>query len=173
MRGKIVAILIAVPVSLAGWGLLSVVRRPPIPEPALTECDQPLPGGVPDLRGHWRLTHSENVRSFLIDGAGVSSWRAMLAELRLHINYVERIEQCDLRGAVTDNRDRSWTVQVFSLEESASSPAAAVIEDGKLVLQADGRGRHFVVERELVDDELQVTTHAPGDDSPMRLFLRR
>ena len=183
MKGKLVVILIALVVCLAGVALVAVAVRPPMPDSVLAGCSEPLPVGVPDLRGYWRLAHSENIRPFLVLGTGRSRWGALLVEVGMHINYVQRIEQCGLEVAVTDNRGRAWAIDVFRADGIAAEDgergsalffSTAFFDGARLVSQGDRREGGLVVERELVDDELRITTRvAAAEVSPMRLFLRR
>ncbi len=58
-----------------------------MPPPVLTTCTEPLPAGVPDLRGMWKTASVE------VDGKPAPNHPAM--------KHVERVEQCGLRLVVT------------------------------------------------------------------------
>jgi hypothetical protein len=108
------------------------------PEPVLETCNEPLPGGVPDLRGLW------------------VAYEGLLA------GHVERIEQCGNRvvitggGVIHDMRaDGTLARGVSDVSAIDCSPVrvAAEFRDGILELRPSGLS-FVAVTRKLERDEL-------------------
>jgi hypothetical protein len=126
-----------------------------MPPAVLAGCDDPLPAGVPDLRGTWRVVDAS------ADGKPLDVahpiWR-----------HIERIEQAGNRVVVTssgiihdmvaDGTFENGVNDVMALDFTTPITVAATFEDGVLVLRPkDAPG--FEVRRWRDGDELVWRFH--------------
>ena len=105
-----------------------------MPDPVLTECNEPLVAGAPDMRGLWR------VDEVLVDGQPISEHRILGA--------VQRIEQCGDRVTITaggiihdmrcDGTEPNGVNDVAEFDKQTPITVVATFEDGVHVLRPVG-----------------------------------
>lgn len=132
---------------------IPVAHTPPgfwqgeMPPPVLADCTEPLPPGIPDMRGLWRAFAVE------VDG-----------QMREDTRHVERIEQCGDRvvitagGVIHDMRadgDLEHGVNDIAARTGQPIRVTAAFEHGRLVLRPFGGP--IAVTRELEGDVLLWT----------------
>jgi hypothetical protein len=105
-----------------------------VPAPILAGCDEPLPGGAPDLRGWWRTVE------VVVDGAQ--------QEGHPGLGHVQRIEQAGDRVVVTgggvvhdmrcDGTELNGVHDVAEFDMATEITVVATYEDGVHVLRPLG-----------------------------------
>ena len=129
-----------------------------MPPPVLDDCDDPLPAGVPDLRGMWRVVDAHADDGSVLPGDH---------PIRQH---VERVEQAGNRVVITssgivhdmvaDGTYEHGVNDVMALDFTTPITVAATFEDGVLVLRP--KNAPGIEVRRWLDDDVLVWKFGPA-----------